>query len=189
MDYLGGGGGKGYVAPPPLPTPMMLYCSKYHNAFAYLIDAMVRLTLNLPQKSTGFWFSETLTSNFVFFMLIALCLIPVNWIWRFLSQIVEEKTENYQNFFIIKFLQAHRQISSFEMVRFFSVQYILHRNSCKQSVLTLIRRREGGVSAGFVLIIYSRTSMARTPLGPWKLVRDRGSSSQWGLIIAPGQEA
>ena len=37
--------------------------------------------------------------------------------------------------------------------------------------------------------LYSRTSMARTPLGPWKLVRDRGSSSQWGLIIAPGQEA
>ena len=26
--------------------------------------------------------------------------------------------------------------------------------------------------------IYSRTSMARTPLGPLKLVRDRGSSSQ-----------
>ena len=36
---------------------------------------------------------------------------------------------------------------------------------------------------------YSRTSMARTPLGPWKLVRDRGSWSQWGLIIAPDQEA
>ena len=36
---------------------------------------------------------------------------------------------------------------------------------------------------------YSRTSMARTPLGPWKLVRDRGSSSQWGLIKEPGQEA
>ena len=31
--------------------------------------------------------------------------------------------------------------------------------------------------------------MARTPLGPWKLVRDKGSSSQWQLIIAPGQEA
>ena len=29
---------------------------------------------------------------------------------------------------------------------------------------------------------YSRTSMAQTPLGPWKLVRDRGISSQWGLI-------
>ena len=25
---------------------------------------------------------------------------------------------------------------------------------------------------------YSRTSVARTPLGPWNLVRDRGSSSQ-----------
>ena len=35
---------------------------------------------------------------------------------------------------------------------------------------------------------YRRTSMARTPLGLWKLVRDRGSSSQWGLIIEPGQE-
>ena len=37
--------------------------------------------------------------------------------------------------------------------------------------------------------LYSRTSMARTPLGPWKLVRDRGSSSEWKLIIALGQEA
>ena len=37
--------------------------------------------------------------------------------------------------------------------------------------------------------IYSQTSVARTPLGQWKLVRDSGSSSQWGLIIAPGQEA
>ena len=32
---------------------------------------------------------------------------------------------------------------------------------------------------------YSRTSI----LGPWNLVRDRGSVSQWGLIIAPGQVA
>ena len=37
--------------------------------------------------------------------------------------------------------------------------------------------------------LYSRTSMARTPLGPGKLVPDRGSSSQRGLIIAPDQEA
>ena len=36
---------------------------------------------------------------------------------------------------------------------------------------------------------YSRTSVARAPMGPWKLVRDVGSSSQRGLIIAPGQEA
>ena len=36
-------------------------------------------------------------------------------------------------------------------------------------------------SAAFICILvskYSRTSMARTPLGPWKYVRDRGSSSQ-----------
>ena len=37
--------------------------------------------------------------------------------------------------------------------------------------------------------IYSRTSMARTPLGPWKIVRAMGSSSQWRLIMAPGREA
>ena len=36
---------------------------------------------------------------------------------------------------------------------------------------------------------YSRTSMARTPLGPWKIVRATGSSSQWRLIMAPGREA
>ena len=32
---------------------------------------------------------------------------------------------------------------------------------------------------------YSRTSMARTSLGPWKFVRDMGSSSHLGLIMAP----
>ena len=36
---------------------------------------------------------------------------------------------------------------------------------------------------------YSRTSMARTSLGPWKFVPDMGSSSHWGLIIAQGQTA
>ena len=36
---------------------------------------------------------------------------------------------------------------------------------------------------------YSRTSMARTPLRPWKIVRAMGSSSQWRLIMAPGREA
>ena len=36
---------------------------------------------------------------------------------------------------------------------------------------------------------YSRTSMARTPLGLWKIVRVMGSSSQWRLIMVPGQEA
>ena len=37
--------------------------------------------------------------------------------------------------------------------------------------------------------LYSRTSMARTSLEPWKFVRDMGNSSHWGLIMAPVQEA
>ena len=36
---------------------------------------------------------------------------------------------------------------------------------------------------------YSWTSVARTPMGSWKLDRDKGSSSLLGLIKAPGQEA
>ena len=32
--------------------------------------------------------------------------------------------------------------------------------------------------------ISSKTSMARTCLGPWKFIRDMGSSSHWGLIMA-----
>ena len=36
---------------------------------------------------------------------------------------------------------------------------------------------------------YCKTLMARTALGPWKFIRDMGSSSHWGLIMAPGQEA
>ena len=39
------------------------------------------------------------------------------------------------------------------------------------------------------ILSYSRTSMARTSLGPWKFVRDTGSSSHRGLIIAQGQKA
>ena len=41
----------------------------------------------------------------------------------------------------------------------------------------------------FVTAIYSRTSTARTSLGPWKCVRDMGSSSHWGLIMVPSQKA
>ena len=31
--------------------------------------------------------------------------------------------------------------------------------------------------------------MARTALGPWKFIRDMGSASHRGLIMASGQEA
>ena len=36
----------------------------------------------------------------------------------------------------------------------------------------------GGGGEKFLYKYYSRTSMARPPFRPWKLVRDRGSSSQ-----------
>ena len=36
---------------------------------------------------------------------------------------------------------------------------------------------------------YSRISMARISLGPWKFFQDIGSSSHGELIITPGQEA
>ena len=39
------------------------------------------------------------------------------------------------------------------------------------------------------ILIYSKTLMSRTPLRPWKFIRDMGTSNHWGLIIAPGQEA
>ena len=39
------------------------------------------------------------------------------------------------------------------------------------------------------LLLNSRTLVAQTSLRPWKLVRDMGSSSHWGLIMVLGQEA
>ena len=38
-------------------------------------------------------------------------------------------------------------------------------------------------------LMYSRTSMAWTSLGPWKFFRDMSSLSHWRLIMAPVQEA
>ena len=54
-----------------------------------------------------------------------------------------------------------------------------------------IRSPTGTARDGSAMVpeIYSRTSMARTPLGPWKSIRAMGSSSQWRLIMAPGRKA
>ena len=41
----------------------------------------------------------------------------------------------------------------------------------------------------FHVFMYSRTPMAQTSLGPYKFVRDKSSSSHWGLIMVPGQQA
>ena len=54
-----------------------------------------------------------------FCMIIAARLIPVNVIWRFMSHIVNRKTENHKKLFIVKFHQNLRKRSSLEMVRFF----------------------------------------------------------------------
>ena len=40
-----------------------------------------------------------------------------------------------------------------------------------------------------LLSLYSRNSMAWTSLGPWRFVRNMGSSSHWGWIMVQGQEA
>ena len=45
------------------------------------------------------------------------------------------------------------------------------------------------ILASFLSSLYSQTSMAQTSLGPWKFIRDVGSSSHQGLIMAPVQEA
>ena len=37
--------------------------------------------------------------------------------------------------------------------------------------------------------LISKTSVVQTSLGPWKFIREMGSSSHRGLIMAPCQEA
>ena len=37
--------------------------------------------------------------------------------------------------------------------------------------------------------LYSKTSVVRTSLGPWKFIREMGSSNHRGLVMAPCQEA
>ena len=52
------------------------------------------------------------------------------------------------------------------------------------SALVISEKRTLAYSSSY----YSRTSVTRTSLGPWECVRDMGSSSHCGLIVAPGQE-
>ena len=57
--------------------------------------------------------------NLYLCMIIAARLIPVDVIWRFMSHIVDRKTENYKKLFIVNFHQNLRKGSSLEIVRFF----------------------------------------------------------------------
>ena len=52
-----------------------------------------------------------------------------------------------------------------------------------------VRIKRGKQKMKMYKYVYIRISMARTPLEPWKYVRDRGSSSLWVLIIASDQVA
>ena len=52
-------------------------------------------------------------------MIVAACLVPVYVIWRFMSHIVDRKTENYKTRCFVKFHQNLRKRSSLKMVRFF----------------------------------------------------------------------
>ena len=51
------------------------------------------------------------------------------------------------------------------------------------------KRKRWGPDKDKTNAIYNRNSMARTFLEPWKFVRDMGSSSHWGLVMATGQGA
>ena len=62
------------------------------------------------------------------FCIIVLCLIPLNWVWRFVSHIGEKNAGNYKKKIIIKFRSSLRQISSLEMLHLFfcSVSYVVY---------------------------------------------------------------
>ena len=69
------------------------------------------------------------------------------------------------------------------LLLFFFILWETKLKTCKKDLHVLAK------TPNFAATKYSRTSMAWTSLGLWKYVQDRGSSSQWVLIIAPGQEA
>ena len=72
--------------------------------------------------------------------------------------------------------------------------YTLEYELCHETKTVLVaweqyRPSHDAVITSDQTLHYCRTSMARTSLGPWKFVRDMGSSSHWRLIMAQDQEA
>ena len=98
----------------------VLWCLslKFLLSWMWTLNARI-LGENSVTKVNRCYNSETLTSNFV-------SLIPVDVIWRFVSHIVDRKTEIYKKIFIVKFQQNLRKGNSLEMVCFFlrSVQFL-----------------------------------------------------------------
>ena len=95
----------------------VLWCLslKFLLSWIWTLNARI-LGENSVTKVNRCYNSETLASNFV-------SLIPVDVIWRFMSHIVDRKTEIYKKLFIVKFQQTLRKGNSLEMVCSFGVQY------------------------------------------------------------------
>ena len=89
--------------------------------------------------------------------------------------------EKYQNFLSEIF---HFLVVKYTILLYRRVFVMVHRSAGHAHKIHLIHI----IKTYFVTAIYSRTSTARTSLGPWKCVRDMGSSSHWGLIMVPSQK-
>ena len=86
----------------------------------------------------------------------------------------------------LNFWCSHILKRSLRLIASFAIPNALFEDSDKTALAQTVLIFPG---RSYPMVQYSRTSMARTPLGPWKFVRDMGSSSHWGLILAPVQEA
>ena len=63
-------------------------------------------------------------------MIIAAHLVPVDVNGRFMSHIIDRKTENHKKLFFVKF-QNLRTISSLKMMRFFLCSVYIQEHNCK----------------------------------------------------------
>ena len=70
------------------------------------------------------------------------------------------------------------------------VEYIL---LCIQQFLDILKGNQKDLfklrTSMIRCCLISKTSVVRTSLGPWKFIREMGSSNHRGLIMAPCQEA
>ena len=111
------------------------------------------------------------------------CIINSQWVW-YVSRVKKD------NYFIFRVLQCS-SMDNFQEEPYPPTPYLLHQ-FVLYVIWTFVRSRVLFVVCKHVqndAIKYIRTSVTRTCSGPWKFVRDIGSSSHWGLIMTPGQEA
>ena len=112
----------------------------------------------------------------VFYTKIFKCILPQNNHRHIYYLVISLSWQN-----LIHCLQATPE--PIEIYQLLSDNSLISKNLNTKSNLW---RYQGFLSSEYK---YSRTSLARTCLGQWIFIRDMGSSSHWGLIIAPGLEA